>query len=501
MAMKRAYSFLLVALVVGFFSACSNLDAPSMGHLSISVPYSVGAAKSLASDSRVLTFTGSGTPSIRVYVLLNGSFIKSSSGNYYLLDESLGTTENPSYSIDLQAASNYKVYIALGTKSSGLWTPVYYGSSDTFAVSPGVYTNTTVTVDPANFAATYASSSAPSTVSVDGALWRAGSFDGRLVLTDGTDANTVSLADLGTINSLSSGKWFKEGEGFASEPWVNMSTGIYAFRGGALKLVSSVKADYSGAITADIDTLKGCLLVYYYGSDLGFSYTNTRTAGAVDASWKSESLSAFLASSDGESFRDLISDASSFAKAAAFVVDGPATYGFISTALGTYLYNQTIQTEMGKDPMGWLKNQITSSAYATAAYSGGKSVQISSLALDDGASPKYLYAGTASGLFQAKVTGLATATKAPTLDTLVSGVKVQQLAAVTFNGVSYAAYVDGEGLVTVLKDAVASATYPFYSYTAAPSGIRGLSFYLTADDALDLAITSADGLAIAEVAK
>jgi hypothetical protein len=501
--MKRAYYLLLVALTVGFLSACSNLDAPSMGHLAISVPYSVSAAKSLNGDSRALTFPSSGTPSIRVYILLNGSFIKSSSGNYYLVDESLGTTGDPSYSIDLQPASNYQVYVALGTKSSSGWTPLYYGASDTFAVSPGVYTNKTVGVDKANFVEASASASAPSTAVVDGKLWRAGNFDGTLVLTDGTKDNTVSLASSGTVNSLTAGKWFGKESGFASEPWVNTSTGIYAFRDKTLTLVSSVNTEHSGVITADIDTLKDCLLVYYYGSDLGIAYTNTRTAVSGDKNWTSESLSAFLASDAGKDFKDLLSNAGSFAKAAAFVINGSSSYGFIATALGTYLYNQTVQTAMGKDAMAWLQKQLTKSDYAVVAYSGGKSVQVSSLALDDNTNPNYLYAGTDSGLFWtgAAATDFAKAKAAPALSPLANGVKVKALAAATFNKASYVAYADGEGLVTVLKDGATLKTYPFYSYTAAPDGIRGLSLYQTAAGALDLAVTSADGLVVAEVAK
>jgi len=500
--MKKLYFPLIIALVTGFVSSCS-LEAPAAGHLAITVPYSFSSSGTKAISSRSIAFASGTSPYIRIYVLLNGSFVKlasnGASGEY--AEQSLATSSNlnsTSYSVDLPASTGYKVYTVLGTKdSNGLWTPKYYGGSDTFAVSAGVLTNESISVSAPTFAVPFSpSSSATYAAVVGGTLWQivGGS------LTNGT--KTVPLSSYGTIYSLTAGRWFS-----GPEPWVNTSTGIWAFTGSSsLTKRSSVAATYSGAFVADIDSSgTSSLVLYYYGSDVGFASSSDTTLSTADSFTKSGSLSSFLKSSSGSSFADLIKDPSTFLTAAAIVVNGTSSYGFVSTALGSFLYNTNVQNSMGTDVLTWLKSQITSSPYAFAAYdSNGKSVQIKSFALNldlsnTGAPPTTLYAGTDAGLYSTtNITNAATLTSAPTLTSISSGIKIQKLAAASLNGSSYYAYVDGDGNLTISGGA-APISYPFYAFTASPSSVQSLTFYVDSSNHLDLSVASSDGLAVLTV--
>jgi len=503
--MKKLYYFFIIALVSGFVSACS-FEAPStgIGHLAVTVPYSFSASATKGLSTKDFTFPSGTNPYIRIYVLQNGTFVNSTSSAEYV-EHSLPTTSgvsSTSYSVDLPASTGYKVYVVLGTKdSSGLWTPAYYGQTDTFAISSGVYTTESVTASAVPYAYSYPSSSASSAVYDGSKLYIVQSGAIYTVASDGSTSK-VTTSNSGTINSLTLGSWFS-GSSFASEPWVNTSNGIYALSssGALVTRYAGISAARSGAVAGTINGSSGSLLVYYYGSDIGEAYSKDDTQTAVTSAWTSGSLSSYLNSSAGSSLKTLISDPSSFVKSVAYVINNstPAnSYGVAATSLGTYLVNSTVLSAVGSDVLGWVKSQITGvSSYAFSA-PGASTVQFTALAFDSTSSPTNLYAGSDSGLYWASAPSLASAMNAPSLSTLVSGISVKALAAYTFNSSSYAAYVDGSGQLVILKNGATSVSYPFYSYTASSSGIKDLSFYLSGSS-LYLAIASSDGVAILKV--
>lgn len=489
--MKKLNYFLVAALVAGFVSSCS-LDAPASGHLAVTVPYSYSATATKGLSSRGITLSG-GTPYIRIYVLLNGTFVNSTSSADYV-EQSLPTTSgvsSTSYSVDLPASTGYKVYVVLGAKdSSGLWTPEYYGQTGSFAVSSGVYTAQSISAVEVPYAYSYPSSSTSSAVYYSPYLYIVQNGAIYTVASNGTTSKvTTSISS--TINSLSLGRWS------GPEVWANTTAGIWSVTANTSRY-NNISPTHSGAVTGSFSGSGTDLLIYYFGSDIGAAYSSAPT-GTADTWSKSGSLSSYLNGS-GSSLKTLISDPSTFLKAGAFINTGTAStsYGVAATSLGTYLVNSSVQSSLGSNAADWLKSQITSgSSYAFSA-PGVSTIQFTALAFDDTSSPVYLYAGSDKGLYRVSASGLATASSVPSLSTLVSGISVKVLAAYTFNSSSYAAYVDGNGLLVVLKNGAALNSYPFYSYTASSSGIKDLSFYV-ASSSLYLAIASSDGVEILKV--
>jgi hypothetical protein len=480
--MKNTYAKALTgfALVASFLIGCS-LQAPSSGHLSVTVP-SGSASVARAADS-------SGEYA-RIYVILNGSFTKLGSDTDYI-EKTLDPSSPASISIDLPAGSGYKAYAVLGSKADGLWTPTYYGSTSSFTVSAGVYTEQTINVSV--LPGTYeASSGIAGAISIDGTLWK---VVGSKIVSGATD---VPLSGAGTIYSLTEGLWFKEGGGFAKEPWINTSTGIWTVLNGALHLRYAIgSATYSGALTDS-----GTLLLFYYGSDIGYASTDNSTKKSVDSDWSTSGLKEFLLTDDGKSFKDLIGNVSTLVKDGALIINGDETYGFVATSLGTYLYNKQMKSDMGTDKdaiLAWVKSQITKSSYAVSLYdAANKSASITAIAFDSASSPKYVYAGSGIGLYYADATGLSSSSTAPVLNdsNRVNGItaSITKVGAATLGSSSYVAYADADGTVRVLKDRVDTGiAIPFYAYTATKNGLVDLGFYV-AGETIHLTVSSMDGL-------
>lgn len=495
--MKKIGFTALTAVLVLAVAGC-NLEPPAMGHLSISVPLAASATVGSRALGPARAITEA--PAIRVYVQLNGIFIKSGDGKDFfqssLVMNSGGEGSN-TVTIDLPPSSGYQVFVALGAMNAG-WVTKYYGGSDSFDVAAGVLTNKTIVVGQLPASSDIASSAAASFAAVvNGDLWKV--VDGSV--TDGV--TTVSLAGL-NVSSLASGEWFSGSNGFAPELWVNTDHGIFAVSGSALTSRSATfgaSAAVSGATVADVNgNGTSSLILYFYGTDAGFAFTSDYTKTSVDSSWSSGTLRTFLDGPDGSSFKDFISDPGSFVKASAFVIDGSSSYGLVSTALGTYFYSQALQDAMKTDVMQWVKDQLntTQSPFLVTAMSGGKSQPINVLAMNDPASPTMVYAGTEKGLFGTSI-GASPAPALGSLNLVVSGPNIKKVAA---SG-NYVAYVDAQGNLVVLKkeNGVVSSqvSYPFYAFTASPSGIGGLTFYQAAG-ALRLAVACADAFATLPIA-
>jgi hypothetical protein len=498
--MRKLSSLTLVALIVLSFGACT-LSPPSMGHLSISVPLvaSSTASKALGSSARGLDFASADAPAIRIYVLLNGTFIPSVGKEYFQYPLTAATTGSGSntFSIDLAPGVNYQVYVAIGSTASG-WATKYYGATDPFTVSSGVYTNENLSVvsNASSFTSITPSATSAYAAVVNGSLWE---IVGNSIIPP--SGSNISLPVSATsVNSISAGEWWNGGS-FAPELWLNTSSGIYNTSGTQRLSASGVKT--SVAFGATIDATSGMgnpdLVIAYYGSDVGVAFSDTQTPTAAGSTWTIASLNSYINSPDGSSFKNLVTDPSRFVNAAAFVFDSSASYGYIATSLGSYYYNSSVQSLIGTDPITWLKNQLTSaSPYALIAGLGGKSEPITSLALDDQTTPTTLYAGTGVGLYSTALNSSGVPTNPTLLPVANATTAIQKLAAAMYNGASYAAYIDGKGALVVLKGGVSTMNYPFYSFTALPTSVSGLVFYNTGS-ALELVVSCQDGLVVIPV--
>ncbi len=383
--MRKLSSLTLVALIVLSFGACA-FSPPSMGHLSISVPLvaSSTASKALGSSARGLDFASTDAPAIRIYVLLNGTFIPSVGKEYFQYPLAAATTGSGSntFSIDLVPAVNYQVYVAIGSTASG-WATKYYGATDPFTVSSGVYTNENLSVASNSSVFTSITPSATSAYAavVNGSLWE---IVGNSIIPP-SGSNIPLPVSATSVNSISAGEWWNGGS-FAPELWLNTSSGIYNTSGTQRLSASGIMASLAFGATIDSNSTSGNpdLVMAYYGSDVGVAFSDTQSTTAAGSTWTIASLNSYINSPDGSSFKNLVTDPSRFVNAAAFVFDNSASYGYVATSLGSYYYNSSVQSLIGNDPITWIKNQLTSaSPYALIAGLGGKSEPITSLALDD----------------------------------------------------------------------------------------------------------------------
>ncbi len=254
---------------------------------------------------------------------------------------------------------------------------------------------------------------------------------------------------------------------------------------------------FGATIDATSSDLNPDLVIAYHGSDVGVAFSDTPSTTAAGSTWTIASLNSYLNSPDGSSFKNLVTDPSRFVNAAKFVFDNSASYGYIATSLGSYYYNASVQKQIGNDPITWIKNQLTSaSPYALIAGLGGKSEPITSLALDGPPTPTTLYAGTDVGLYSTALDSSGTPANPTLLPVANSTTAIQKLAAATYSGASYVAYIDGKGSLVVLKGGTSTIlSYPFYSFTALPTSVTDLVFYNTGT-ALELVVGCQDGLVV-----
>jgi hypothetical protein len=484
MKARLCKTVVLTAFLTAVFAISCSLETSSIGHLSVTVPYAVVENDNA---SRAIVFNPSDIPYVRLYIMHNGSFVDLGTDTDYVEKR---LAPGSTYSIDLEASSGYSVYAAIGKKVNGYWIPRYYGATGAFAVSAGVYSEQTIKVIEQT-GEYIASSSSTGSVSIDGTVWRAYSS----VVTNGSV--NVDISSTGTFYSLSSGQWFSGNGGYAKEVWINTNSGIYTVSGTALVRRASFNAVNSGSIIYNDK-----LVVLYYGSDVGYASSADRGKASVDKDWDSNGLTEFLASEDGESFRNLIPDPGKLVVDATFIGNGSESYGFVATTLGTYLYNEKMKEAMGTDKKGiilWVKGQLTSSTYAISLYnSAKKTIPIISVAFDSDASPSYVYAGTDTGLYYASALGVSSSTNAPLLSK-VSGPtgRIVHVAATALNGVSYVAVGMNDGTVSLWSNRsgtfTAIASYPFYSYTSTSSGLRDIGLY-TAGTSIRLALSCNDGI-------
>jgi hypothetical protein len=483
-----------------------------MGHLTINIP--AASAKSL-SGARGFTFAPTDVPAIRIYILLNGSFIKASSSQDYFqsnLTVSNGGAGSNTITIDLAPSSGYQVLATLGSApASGGWKPEYYGSTSTFTITAGAITQQDLVANSIPFDPTLtAASSTPAYVALaNGSLYQ--------ILNGAVTGNGVSVPINGhfsKVSSFSAGQWFSSSDpsGFAPEVWINTDNGLFTLSGSYLLQRSStlgVNAIGAGAVVADVTTADGTtlpnsLIAFSFGSDLLYAFSNNQSATSTAAFDPANmgSLSAYLASNP--TLQNSLPNPGTFLKAFAVVLGSspPATtYGFAATALGCFMYNQTVQGLIGSDPKTWILNQLqpggSTAADTITASSGASPLLITSLALDDPAVPNYVYAGTSAGLFDSQIVAGVPQVPNNALNQVASSAVVK-LTAATIGGASYAAFIDGQGNLVVMQGGSQILSYPFYSFSGTPSAVTSLTFYQDSG-ALKLAVASTDSLAVLTV--
>ena len=299
--MKRlAFSLLLVA-TVAWFAACS-LEAPAMGHLSISIPSA--SAKALSGSRSLDLLSGVENPAIRIYVVLNGSFIQFSGKNYYQKTLTVATSassSNDTMTIDLAPSTGYQVYVALGSApAAGGWMPVYSGATDTFTISSGTVTSVNLPASAVPFVAE-ASSTAAQAAYVNGTLYRILGGDVES-LQNGSFVSVGAISGkFSNVYSFSSGEWWGS-SGFVPEAWINTDTGVWAVSSSGLVQRSAFVgfgAVASSAVTGvTVNGLTDCMVMVSYGNgDVRYAYSNLPQSQSQDytaADWTNGSLKDYL---------------------------------------------------------------------------------------------------------------------------------------------------------------------------------------------------------------
>jgi hypothetical protein len=502
--MKRLGIFFAASLIALAFVGCS-LEPPAHGHVTISVPKYLIAGASSQAGARVLDTAPRGAVSaIRLYVSLNGSFLRQANGLDYfqndLVASAAGATDANTITLDLPATSGFKILAALGTTSGG-WKTVYFGETRSFAVSAGVFTKENLSILYFATEPVQAQLGASSAVTVGSTTYY---IEGSYL--KGSDGTSVLLGGY-TVNSLSAGLWFATG----AELWLNTSQGIKRLKNGAIESVASgfgVNAVSSGAV---LETIKDAnqqdqqnLLVYYYGKgkDLGIRYSSNSSAVDTDTpKWEEYILQTAIQETDyADMVNKITKDMVTSIVLGAPAGNGNTSYFYLASAVGLFHLGQADVTTAGLEFDKWFTDILSGKTGTTSIVSAdGKSRSVTQIALDGAASP-YLYIGTDSGLYRLQITDTANGTPAETY-TLVglAGSAVKAVAAYSGGGNSWAAAVDETGNLYVFKDGVAvnfatSSTelgyVPFYA--GLPANPSSLAF--NSSGSLKVVVGGTDGV-------
>ncbi len=485
----KKLAIVLAAAAAALILATCTLEAPAQGHVTITVPRNLIAGGGAA---KVLDTAGNGAvTAIRLYIELNGSFLKQSGDLDYFqanLSASSGGSDANTITLDLPPTSGYKIRAALGTTVGG-WQTLYFGETGTFTVAAGVFTTQNLGIQyfaPALLAQT--PTTVPSVTLTIGAnsYWLEGAF---LKGSDGTSVSTAAY----TVSSLSKGLWFDISASFRDEVWLNTSQGLVRLDPShtSLSAVSTgfgANAVASGAIVASLGGPPS-LLVYYFGKgkDLGIRYSNLSSSTST-AGWTSFDLLSNLTGANLDLVNKITKDL-----VTAIVQSGAGGFStsttkfiYVASALG--LFNRSGSDINSTDFETWFTDVLSGTAKTLQFSSGGKAATVGQLALDGGLSSPVLYAGTDLGLF---ATAVAAADGTPGSSTALSmgGSAATAVAAFVDGPNSYAAALDDAGNLFAFKNQVpmtftstgsgnvAWAFVPFYA--GLPSKPGSLSFFVS----------------------
>lgn len=508
-------ALLLAALAAVLIIASCALEAPSQGHVTISVPRSLITQSAAARSVTLGTGASAQTvDAIRLYISLNGSYLKQAGGaNYSQFDLSAsaaGASDANTITLDLPPTSGYKILAALGTTTGG-WKTVYFGETQAFTVSAGVFTQQSLPIQSlAQVAQTTTATTSRTARAGAASYWIEGSN------LKGSDGTSVALGSL-VASSLSNGIWFNGSGGYREELWLNTNQGIYRLDPGHASLSAVSDSGFganalgSGAMVATINS-SSTLLVYYFagGKDFGIRYSSASASTSTNGSnWTGFRL---LDSIQGTSYEDLVNKISkdivvSIVQSGG--VNGVSDYFYASTALGLLELGKGEITNAGTDFEKWFTNILSGASSTVTIKSGNTAVTVGQLALD-GAASSTVYAGTDLGLWAVPVTNAATGAAGTPALVGLSGQTVSEIAALADGTASYAAALDDLGNVYVFKNKAQisfSATgsgnlawdhIPFYA--GLPSNPNSLSLYVNGTN-IELRVAGDDGFSVVTVGK
>lgn len=188
----------------------------------------------------------------RIYIYINNSIYPTPEGERFF---EKNTDETKTLTIsDLPANIPIRAVIALGIDSEN-FQPVYYAESDEFIITAGIKNELPFNVKetPLTYSTQLMGKSLPGLLFLNNSLYVA-EEKGSLYSGDGLASLSETGAELPEgqkVNSISVGKFYT-GSGFAAEPWVNTTEGIYPIRNGSYdttfsSALSSVSVLESGA--------------------------------------------------------------------------------------------------------------------------------------------------------------------------------------------------------------------------------------------------------------
>ncbi len=231
--MKMHYIAALLPTIALVLGGCYLAPDEGAGSVGVQLPGSDDPDQTVVDDEAART--------ARVYLLSGDSLVDLADTGHLqvnLVDGDQDVSVGP-----VPAGPGYQVILVLGALDGGSFTPARFAVSETFTVFAGQANEITpLSTQPVDFTAGALDGESLVGVMTDGtSLYAASSgelFAGTPALEFG-DGIAVPAGQ--TVNSLSLGFFFS-GSGFAPEPWLNTTTGILPYRGGAFD------TDFSSAL-------------------------------------------------------------------------------------------------------------------------------------------------------------------------------------------------------------------------------------------------------------
>lgn len=287
---------------------------------------------------------------------------------------------------NLLPGDGYTLSLSIGDKSGNNLAVKYYGTTAAFTIASGTTTDVSLTLATAPAYTFLTSSGALASVAnVNGTKWV---LDGTALKSFTTDPGTAATATAisldtaayGTVNSLSTGKYFS-GTATGDELWINTSKGMYRGTAGDHSLNNGIAI---GTLFSKAAYVSGKIIAMYSGGAalVGMKVASSQTdlAGA----WQTINDSSDLKEYTADITKDVISGIG---------VNNDISVYYVSTAVGTVIGNSTI-TSM--DDLLAIKNDQNNPRWLKA---GSDNIPINVVA----SAGTGVFAGTNSGVYSSTV--------------------------------------------------------------------------------------------------